>query len=737
MNEIHKLATIIFADIAGYTALMQNDEAQALESLARFKSTLERETTLHTGQIVQYFGDGCLLSFESTTKAVNCAIALQIAFRSLPEIPVRIGMHLGEVVYKDENVFGDGVNIASRIESLGIPGAILMSRSVRDQIKNKSDFLLVSLGTFEFKNVEEPSEVFALANPGFVVPRRQEMQGKLKTPVTKSRQKWTLSALIIVAALIAFGGWYLGKDAGSPLSKDVRERPVAVMPFENQTMNDKLDAFGLMAMDWISQSLLESGDAHVVKEEGVSVAGSGNETQIPEGAEILIRGRYYSTGADELTVTVEVFDTRSSTVLYALTPQTGQKNDPMAVLYALQQEILGYWNLDGTFLGKQPPRYDAYEAYMQAITTVEQSPYPKKKSLLRKATTLDSDFVEPLFYSIEMSMWGFLPEHRDSIMQVIKGKQHLFSDYQKLKWEGIQAQFSGDYTKRAELEWQLYEEFKMDDAAQRAIEFYRLSNHLSKTIQLYNQFEPATSEGKSSHTLGRAIGALYDLGEYEKVYQMIEEFPHKITSIWCVVTHLTVLAKLEKWDELDEKLAFYKTEPIRTLGEYHPAALLWALCNELYVTDRMDMLPKYQLLHEEWLNEQNGEGMFYYSDLGMLYYLKGEYQKAYENSLRYVHEQNIDWATEVPGVCLMKMGKEKEAEEYMEYLKDKYNETLPGQLDYALGAIEAQRDKALGVEYLRKSVEKGFEFDWNCYRHDPVLKELLDYPAFMTLTQPK
>ena len=59
MNEIHKLATIIFADIAGYTALMQNDEAQALESLARFKSTLERETSLHTGQIVQYFGDGC------------------------------------------------------------------------------------------------------------------------------------------------------------------------------------------------------------------------------------------------------------------------------------------------------------------------------------------------------------------------------------------------------------------------------------------------------------------------------------------------------------------------------------------------------------------------------------------------------------------------------------------------------------------------------------------------------
>ncbi|MDH3648945.1 MAG: adenylate/guanylate cyclase domain-containing protein [Saprospiraceae bacterium] len=137
MSETRKLATILFADIAGYTALMQKDEQQALQYLNRFKEVLERETSAHQGQIVQYFGDGCLLSFESSTNAVNCSITLQNAFSAEPNVPVRIGIHMGEVLYKENNVYGDGVNIASRIESLGIPGSILMSRTVRNQVKNK------------------------------------------------------------------------------------------------------------------------------------------------------------------------------------------------------------------------------------------------------------------------------------------------------------------------------------------------------------------------------------------------------------------------------------------------------------------------------------------------------------------------------------------------------------------------------------------------------------------------
>ncbi|NRB52293.1 MAG: SIR2 family protein [Saprospiraceae bacterium] len=181
MQESRKLAIIVFADIAGYSAMMQADEVNALAVLDRFKIILEKEMPLHEGQIIQYYGDGCLLSFDSAFLSLRAATSLQSQFIE-QQVPVRIGMHLGDVLYKNNNAFGDGVNIASRIESLGVPGAILLSKTVRNQVKNKAEFTLNSVGSFHFKNIAEPMEVFAVANTGFIVPSAGQMQGKVKAP---------------------------------------------------------------------------------------------------------------------------------------------------------------------------------------------------------------------------------------------------------------------------------------------------------------------------------------------------------------------------------------------------------------------------------------------------------------------------------------------------------------------------------------------------------------------------
>ncbi len=181
MLESRKLAIIVFADIAGYSAMMQADEVKALSVLDRFKMILEEEMLLHEGQIVQYYGDGCLLSFDSAFLSLRAATSLQRQFIE-HKVPVRIGMHLGDVLYKNNNAFGDGVNIASRIESLGVPGAILLSKIISNQVQNKAEFSLTSVGSFHFKNITEPMEVFAISNPGFVVPAPEQMQGKLEAP---------------------------------------------------------------------------------------------------------------------------------------------------------------------------------------------------------------------------------------------------------------------------------------------------------------------------------------------------------------------------------------------------------------------------------------------------------------------------------------------------------------------------------------------------------------------------
>jgi class 3 adenylate cyclase len=181
MIESRKLAIILFADIAGYSAMMQADEAKALSVLDRFRKILEEETLLHEGEIVQYYGDGCLLSFDSVFLSLGASLALQRQFID-QEIPVRMGIHLGDVVFKNNSAFGDGVNIASRIESLGVPGSILLSKTIRDQVKNKTEFSLTPVGSFHFKNIAEPMEIYAVSNPGFTVPRPEQMQGKIQAP---------------------------------------------------------------------------------------------------------------------------------------------------------------------------------------------------------------------------------------------------------------------------------------------------------------------------------------------------------------------------------------------------------------------------------------------------------------------------------------------------------------------------------------------------------------------------
>ena len=165
-ESTRQLAAIMFTDIEGYTSLMQKDEEKANLIRERHLQIFNTTTENHRGKILQYYGDGTLSMFSSALDAVNCGVEMQQVFLEKPSIPVRIGIHLGDVMVTEDNVFGDAVNLASRIESLGKAGSVLISEKVHDEIKNHTGFKVVSMGRFSFKNVDEPMEVYALANEG-------------------------------------------------------------------------------------------------------------------------------------------------------------------------------------------------------------------------------------------------------------------------------------------------------------------------------------------------------------------------------------------------------------------------------------------------------------------------------------------------------------------------------------------------------------------------------------------
>ena len=164
-----RLAAILAADVAGYWRLMGDDEEG---TLARFEGAprelIDPKITEHRGRIVKTTGDGALVEFASVVDAVRCAVEIQ---REMDErnaevpadrrIEFRIGINVGDIIIDGGDIFGDGVNVAARLEALAEPGGICVSRVVRDQVRDKLDFAFDDLGEQQVKNIARPVRVFA------------------------------------------------------------------------------------------------------------------------------------------------------------------------------------------------------------------------------------------------------------------------------------------------------------------------------------------------------------------------------------------------------------------------------------------------------------------------------------------------------------------------------------------------------------------------------------------------
>jgi adenylate cyclase len=178
LESMRILSAIMFTDIVGYTALMQTDEKRAKLIRDKHREVLEKLISSHQGKIIQYYGDGTLSIFASAVEAVKSAVLLQKEFEKDPKIPVRIGIHIGDIVYDNDGIYGDGVNVASRIESLSIPGAVLISDKINEELLSHPELPTKSMGKFDLKNVHRPVEVFALNVDGIKTPTSKDLKGK-------------------------------------------------------------------------------------------------------------------------------------------------------------------------------------------------------------------------------------------------------------------------------------------------------------------------------------------------------------------------------------------------------------------------------------------------------------------------------------------------------------------------------------------------------------------------------
>lgn len=179
MSSHRQLAAVMFTDIVGYTAIMQRSEQQAIAIVKRHRDILATQVPQYKGETLQYYGDGSLSIFSSAVEAVQCAVAIQKRYQSPPAVPLRIGIHVGEILFEDGKALGDCINIASRIESLAAAGSVLLSEKTVTEIENKHSFNFKNLGFFRFKNVFQPVKVYAVIDKDLYLPNRHELEGKV------------------------------------------------------------------------------------------------------------------------------------------------------------------------------------------------------------------------------------------------------------------------------------------------------------------------------------------------------------------------------------------------------------------------------------------------------------------------------------------------------------------------------------------------------------------------------
>ena len=408
-----RLAAILATDVVGYSSLMEIDEEGTLAALKAYREELiDPAIAERNGRIVKLMGDGSLVEFASVVDAVNCAVAIQISLAERNDgldndqkIELRIGVHLGDVIVEGDDIYGDGVNIAARLEGLAEPGGICLSRAARDQVRDRLDVELEDLGEISVKNIARPVRVFRIATgaPGVVKARR-----------LRSSRLRLHAAIAVLALLLVAGGatWWIkpwDRLSGSP-APDVApigrlaKPAIAVMPFKNLS-NDP-------AEDYFSDGLTEDIINSLGRYRGLAVMAYNAGLQYRDGAtkpqeigralgvRYLVDGTVRRTG-DKIRFSTKLIDAQQGILLWSERFDTESKD-----LFAIQDAIT--FRVAGTLisnltrieqersLAKPTENLVAYDHVLRGRAEIRSATRPANRratQMFERAIELDPDYA--------------------------------------------------------------------------------------------------------------------------------------------------------------------------------------------------------------------------------------------------------------------------------------------------------------------------------------------------------
>lgn len=407
-----RLAAVLSADVTGFSRLMEADEEATLRTLKTYRAGIDALIARHDGRIVGTAGDSILAEFASPVEATRCAVEVQeeLAKRNadLPRgrrLEFRIGINLGDVVVEGTDLFGDGVNVAARLQALADPGGVFVSGGIYDQIKTKLPFGYDFLGAQRVKNIVEPVRVYRL---------HREPAAALRSQAARRRRRWSLitgvTTLILAAAVGIWQAMPLLGPTIDRLTGVSRTLPmpgrasIAVLPFANQGEGED---------DYFSEGLTEDLISALGRFSSLSimswnaVAPYRNQTVSPEELARNLPVRYVVDGSvrragERVRITARLSDAERGTLLWS-----ERYDEAAGDIFAVQDSItrrvvgtLAAWvsHLEQErAVAKPTASLDAYDYFLrgrQAFRRITRSANFEAQEMFERAIELDHDYAD-------------------------------------------------------------------------------------------------------------------------------------------------------------------------------------------------------------------------------------------------------------------------------------------------------------------------------------------------------
>ena len=426
-TEHRRLAAIMFTDIVGFSRQMGANEARTLRLLEVHNQLIQQAVTEHHGTVIKTVGDAFLVDFPSVVHAVHCALQIQARFRAhnaeretTEQIHVRIGIHSGDIVQRDGDVFGDGVNIASRLQELAEPDTICISDMVYRDVAKKLDLgTIVSLGQPKLKNIVERFVVYALLSE-----KPTGLRHTLQIQRLKLSRRVGTAYRVAAAVLLLVGAWILGRyfyHFPSPeqpqgvtstefASLPLPDQPsIVVLPFANMSGDPGQEYFGDGITEELTASLSRLSSLFVISRnsaftyKGKAVKAQDISKEL--GVRYVLEGSVRKAG-DQVRVTAQLIDAVQDSHLWS-----ERYDRPLQDLFALQdeivQKIVTTLKLQLTLTGqgllvrKHTENLEAYDYYLRgteaqarAILEGKQEANEQARQMFEHVLELDPTFAE-------------------------------------------------------------------------------------------------------------------------------------------------------------------------------------------------------------------------------------------------------------------------------------------------------------------------------------------------------